>query len=153
MGWRWLPVLLGLLAALPSAAAAQDRPDRSVNRAVMLPPGTPVVSVAASVNEIGASDDVAVSAKRLADELSERLRPIEVRVQSDARLRSAGALVGLSAVAVGALRGQRTLAVAGAEVIRLGLNHQLDVVRARTGFSVTPSLGDHRFTVTFSRNF
>jgi hypothetical protein len=113
----------------------------------------PVVSVAASVTDMSALDDVTASAKRFSDELSARLRPIETRLRNDARLRSAGTLVGLSAAAVGALRGQRALTFVGAEAIRIGLDRQLGIVRARTGFSMTPSLGDHGFTVTFSRTF
>jgi hypothetical protein len=150
MRWACLPVLLGLIAGFPRDAAAQDKP---ANRSVTLAPGTPVVSVAASVTDMSALDDVTVSAKRFSDELSARLRPIETRLRNDARLRSAGALVGLSAAAVGALRRQRALTFVGAEAIRIGLDRQLGIVRARTGFSMTPSLGDHGFTVTFSRTF
>ena len=150
MRWTCLPVLLGLIAGFPRDAAAQDKP---ANRSVALAPGTPVVSVAASVTDMSALDDVTASAKRFSDELSARLRPIETRLRNDARLRSAGTLVGLSAAAVGALRGQRALTLVGAEAIRIGLDRQLGIVRARTGFSMTPSLGDHGFTVTFSRTF
>ena len=150
MRWACLPVLLGLIAGFPRDAGAQDQP---ANRSVALAPGTPVVSVAASVTDMSALDDVTASAKRFSDELSARLRPIETRLRNDARLRSAGTLVGLSAAAVGALRGQRALTFVGAEAIRIGLDRQLGIVRARTGFSMTPSLGDHGFTVTFSRTF
>ena len=150
MRWACLPVLLGLIAGFPRDAAAQDKP---ANRSVALAPGTPVVSVAASLTDMSALDDVTASAKRFSDELSARLRPIETRLRNDARLRSAGTLVGLSAAAVGALRGQRALTLVGAEAIRIGLDRQLGIVRTRTGFSVTPSLGDHGFTVTFSRTF
>ena len=150
MRWACLPVLLGLIAGFPRDAAAQDKP---ANRSVALAPGTPVVSVAASVTDMSALDDVTASAKRFSDELSARLRPIETRLQNDARLRSAGTLVGLSAAAVGALRRQRALTLVGAEAIRIGLDRQLGIVRARTGFSMTPALGDHGFTVTFSRTF
>jgi hypothetical protein len=150
MRWACLPVLLGLTAGFPHDAAAQDKP---ANRSVALAPGTPVVSVAASVTDMSALDDVTASAKRFSDELSARLRPIETRLRNDARLRSAGTLVGLSAAAVGALRGQRALTLVGAEAIRIGLDRQLGIVRARTGFSMTPSLGDRGFTVTFSRTF
>jgi hypothetical protein len=150
MRWTCLPVLLGLIAGLPPDAAAQDKP---ANRSVALAPGTPVVSVAASVTNMSGLDDVTASAKRFSDELSARLRPIEMRLRNDARLRSAGTLVGLSAVAVGALHGQRALTLVGAEAIRMGFDRQLGIVRARTGFSMTPSLSDHGFTVTFSRTF
>ena len=150
MRWACLSVLLGLIVGFPRDAAAQDKP---ANRSVALAPGTPVVSVAAGVTDMGALDDVTASAKRFSDELSARLRPIETRLRNDARLRSAGTLLGLSAAAVGALRGQRALTLVGAEAIRIGLDRQLGIVRARTGFSMTPSLGDHGFTVTFSRTF
>jgi hypothetical protein len=150
MRWACLPVLLGLIAGFPRDAAAQDKP---ANRSVALAPGTPVVSVAASVTDMSTLDDVTASAKRFSDELSARLRPIETRLRNDARLRSAGALVGLSAAAVGALRGQRALTLVGAEAIRIGLDRQLGIVRDRTGFSMTPALGDHGFTVTFNRTF
>jgi hypothetical protein len=146
----WLPVLLGVLAGFPGRAAAEDKP---ASRAVALARGAPVVSVAAGLTDTAGTDDVTAAAKRFADELSARLRPIEARLEHDARLRSAGTVVGLSAAAIGALRRQRALTVVGTEAIRLGLGRQLRVVRARTGFWVTPSLGQHAFMVTFSRTF
>jgi hypothetical protein len=150
MRWAYLPLLLGLIVGFPRDAAAQDKP---ANRSVAPAPGTPVVSVAASVTDMSVPDEVTASAKRFSDELSARLRPIETRLRNDARLRSAGTLVGLSAAAVGALRKQHALRLVGAEAIRIGLDRQLGIVRARTGFSMTPALGDHGFTVTFSRTF
>jgi hypothetical protein len=150
MRWAWLPVLLGVFAGFPGGAVAEDKP---ASRVVTLVPGTPVVSVAAGVTDMAGADDVTAAAKRFSDELYARVRPIETRLQNDSRLRSAGTVIGLSAAAIGALRGQRALTVVGTEAIRFGLDRQLRVVRARTGFSVTPSLGQHAFTVTFSRTF
>jgi phosphohistidine swiveling domain-containing protein len=141
-------VLLGLLVGFPHRAAAEDKP---ASHPVMS--GTPVVSVAASITDMSGTDDVIVVAKHLSEELYARLRPIEAHLKKDTRLRSAGALVGLSAAAIGALRGQQTLTFVGTEAIRLGLGRQLGAVHAHTGFTLTPSVGHHAFTMTFSRSF
>ena len=150
MRWVLISVFLLLITAVAQNAEAQRI---SLSGSVAPVPGTPVVSVAWSVTDMNSTDDVIAASKRFSDDVFARLRPLETRLQNDARLRSAGTIVGLGAAAVGALRGQRTLTFVGTEAIRLGLDRQLNVVRARTGFSVTPSLGHRTFSVMFSRSF
>ena len=150
MRWAYVAALLALVSGVPRIAEAQGT---SAARAVTPAAGTPTVSVAATVTEMKVADDVPAAAKRFSDELHARLRPLETRLDHDARLRSAGAIAGLTAAAVGEMRRQRTLTFVGTEAIRLGFNRQLGVVRARTGFTVTPSLGQHSFSLTFSRTF
>ena len=150
MRCAYVAALLVLVSGVPRIAEAQGT---SATRAVTPAARTPIVSVAATVTEMNVADDVPAAAKRFSDELSARLRPLETRLNNDARLRSAGAIAALTAAAVGAVRGQRTLTFVGTEAIRLGFNRQLGVVRARTGFTVTPSLGQHSFSLTFSRTF
>jgi outer membrane receptor protein involved in Fe transport len=143
--------LVALVALVPCRAAAQER---IAPRPTRIAPAGPVVSVAAAVAAASDdTDDVTVAAQRFADELSERLRPIEDRLRNDVRLRRAGAIVGLSAAAVGAIRGQHALTFAGTQALRLGLDRQLTAVRARSGFSVEPAIGHRSFSVTVTKNW
>jgi hypothetical protein len=98
-------------------------------------------------------DDVAVAAQRFADEWSERLRPLGERLRDDRRLRRAGAIVGLSAAAIGAVRGQHTLTFIGTQALRVGLDRQLTAIRARSGFNVEPTIGHRSFGVTISKTY
>jgi len=114
-------------------------------------PAVPVVTVAPVT--IDGEDDSAVALRRMSEELSERLKPVEQRFREDERLRRAGAVVGLTAAALGALRGQPTLTFVGTHALRLGLDRQLTTIQKRTGFVVEPSIGHRSFSVTARRTF
>jgi hypothetical protein len=114
-------------------------------------PSVPVVAAAPVV--IDGEDDSVVTFQRLSHDVTERLEPIEQRFREDERLRRAGAVVGLSAAALGALRGQPTLTFVGTHALRLGLDRQLTTIRKRTGFVVEPSIGHRRFSVTATRTY
>jgi len=148
---------VALITTLPGLAAAQERfalrPLPTVPTAPSPAPPPPASATSSPMQNLDFGDDPVVAAKRIADKLSERLRPIETRLRRDARLRRAGALVGLAAIAMGALHGDQSLTFVGTEAIRLGLQRQLGAVRARTGFAISPSLGDHSISVIVSRTF
>jgi hypothetical protein len=140
---------LAAIAVFPCSVFAQDR----VTARLPHPrPGVPIVTVAESIGENLTDDDAAAAAKRFVDEWSERLRPIELRLREDQRLRRAGAIVGLSAAAIGAVRGQQALTFAGTQALRIGLDRQLTAIRARSGFEIQPTIGRRGFSVTVSRN-
>ena len=141
---------IGIVAALPLSATAQDR---TAVRPPHLARGTPVVTVAPAISDADTDDDVNVAARHLADQLAERLQPLEQRLREDRRLRSAGAVLGLSAAAIGALRGQQTLTFVGTQALRLGLDRQLTALHARSGVVVEPTIGHRRFSITVSKTF
>jgi len=138
---------MAIVALVPFSAAAQDK---FAVRAPRVARGTPVVAVAPAISDADTADDAAVAARRFAEQLSERLRPIEQRLRDDARLRRAGAVIGLSAAAIGAFRGQQALTFVGTQAIRLGLDRQLATFRARSGVSVEPSIGYRRLAIVVS---
>ena len=142
--------VVGAVAIFPSAVSAQDKAGIRVPQ-VRVP--APVVSVVPVMTAEDTSDDVAVAARRFVDEWSERLRPLEQRLRQDTRLRRAGAVVGLSAAAIGAIRGEHTLTFVGTQAVRLGLDRQLTAIRARSGFAVAPTIGHRRFEITVSRTY
>lgn len=117
----------------PRPIAAQDRPDDK--------PAQPQRPAAAQKT----GDTV--------QRLTERLRPIEDRLRHDDRLRAAESVLGLGAVAYGVLhaRPQGSLTFVGTQALRFGLSRELDAIRARSGFTVAPSIGRRSFLVTFSR--
>src|SRR5258706_9127138 len=131
-----------------SSVSAQER---LALRPIRMAPSVPVVTVAPVA--IDGGDDSVVTLQRLSQELTERLKPIERRFREDGRLRRAGAVVGLSAAALGALRGQPTLTFVGTHALRLGLDRQLSTIQKRTGFVVEPSIGHRRVSVSVSRTF
>jgi hypothetical protein len=135
-----------LLFAVSDTVSAQERMLQRVTRVAA---SVPVVTAAPVV--IDGEDDSVVTLQRLSHDLTERLEPIEQRFRKDERLRRAGAVVGLSAAALGALRGQPTLTFVGTHAVRLGLDRQLTTIRKRTGFVVEPSIGHRRFSVTATR--
>jgi hypothetical protein len=92
-----------------------------------------------------------VAAKRLADQFYNRLQPIEHLVRDDQRLRRASEAIGLSAIALGALRGGGSLTFVGTQALRLGFDRQLTQIRNRTGLVVEPSIGYRSIGVTASR--
>ncbi|HJZ71834.1 MAG TPA: hypothetical protein VKE51_08835 [Vicinamibacterales bacterium] len=140
---------LGAIALVPCTALAQER---AAQRPAHVRPGVPVVTVADSLGENLTEDDAAAAARKFVAEWSERLRPLEQRLREDRRLRSAGAIVGLSAAAIGAVRGQQTLTFIGTQAIRLGLDRQLTTIRARSGFEIQPTIGRRGFSVTVSKD-
>jgi len=141
---------LGAIAVLPCTALAQER---VTSRPVRPHPGVPVVTVAESIGEGLTDDDAAAAARKFVEEWSERLRPLEQRLRDDHRLRRAGAIVGLSAAAIGAVRGQQTLTFVGTQAIRIGLDRQLTAIRARSGFEIQPTIGHRSFAITASKTF
>jgi hypothetical protein len=142
--------VIGAMAIAPHSVAAQEK---TGFRPFHPPPNGPSVSVAPVLSGDDAAEDPAIAAKKLFDEWSARLRPLEERLRQDARLRRAGALVGLSAAAIGAVRGQQTLTFVGTQAVRIGLDRQLTAIRARSGFTVEPTLGHRSVAITVSRTF
>jgi hypothetical protein len=153
-----LLVVAVFVIAVPHEAAAQER---LVIRPLPAPPATSATSTATgatgatgqTIPALDLGDDPVAAAKRLGDALTARLRPLEARMKDDARLRSAGALIGLAAIAAGALHGDAPLTFVGTAAIRAGLERQLNAVRSRTGFTVSPSLGNRSIAVVVSRSF
>lgn len=146
MGWlatsAAVAVVLG--SAVPLSAeesgAGQPRPSRT--------PSVPVVAVAPlSLDQ----DDPQIAARRLEEALIDRLKPIEQRLRHDTRLRRAGTVVGLGAMALGALRGDQSLAFVGTGALRLGFDRQLTTVQRKTGFSVAPTITRRGCAVTVTR--
>jgi hypothetical protein len=142
--------VVGAVTMFPSAVSAQDKVGI---RAPQVRPQTPVVSVVPVMTAADTSDDLTVAARRLVDEWSARLRPLEQRLRHDVRLRRAGAVVGLSAAAIGAIRGEQTLTFVGTQAVRLGLDRQLTAIRARSGFTVAPTIGHRGFEITVSKTY
>jgi hypothetical protein len=142
--------VVGAVAIVPSSALGQDK---VAPRAPHVRPQVPVVSVSPVISADDTTDDVRVASQRFVDEWSARLRPIEQRLREDRRLRRAGALVGLSAAAIGAVRGQQSLTFVGTQALRVGLDRQLTVIRRRSGFAVEPTIGHRSFAITLSRTY
>ena len=140
---------LTILLLSPSTGAAQER---SAFRPAHLAVPTPDATVAPVVAET-VGDDPALAIQRLADRLSARLRPLEDRFRNDRRLRSAGEVAGLGAMALGALRGQHAFTFVGTQALRLGLDKQLTRIRDRSGFVVEPSIGHRAFAISARRTF
>ena len=108
MRWVWVAVcVVGLLVSLSHDVAGQDRLIIATTRAVA--PIQALTTPRKTTPVVNTDEDPVVSAKQLSDALAERLRPLERQFREDARLRSAGTLVGLGAIALGALQGQQTL--------------------------------------------
>ena len=147
MHWRTTgSIVVAWICAVSSTASAQERIALGPTR---LARQVPVVSVAPVA--IDGEDDSTVAIQRLSEDLIARLRPIEQRFREDKRLRGAGAIVGISAVALGALRGQPAVTFVGTHAVRLGLDRQLTAIRKRTGFAIEPSIGHRSFSVTATR--
>jgi hypothetical protein len=143
--------VVGAVMIFPSSASAQDKVGIRAPQVVRAQ--TPVVSVVPVMTAEDTSDDLTVAARRFVDEWSARLRPLEQRLRQDARLRRAGAVVGLSAAAIGAIRGEQTLTFVGTQAVRLGLDRQLTAIRAHSGFTVAPTIGHRRFEITVSKTY
>jgi hypothetical protein len=146
-------LIVAMILIAPAAASAQGRllvqPTHVVPPAPAAPAG-PVVSVA----PVTIDDEESLEAiQRLSERLADRLRPLEQRLREDDRLRRAKTVVGLSAVALGALRGTRPLTFAGTQALRFGLHKQLTTIRQRSGFVVEPSIGHRSISVTVNKVF
>jgi len=142
-----LSLLVGLLA-MPRDAVGQIRLDVTAHGAHVA-----AEPEARAIGERARDDDPVVAAKQLADALSERLRPISERFREDGRLRSAGAVVGLTAIALGSLRGGRALTFAGTQALRVGFERQIGTIRQQTGFTLSPSIGRRSCALVVTRTF
>ena len=140
--------LLVVLLAMPRDAAGQIRLD-------VLAHGASVAAEpkARAIAERARDDDPVVAAKQLEDALSERLRPLYDRVREDGRLRSAGTVVGLAAIALGSLRGGSALTFAGTQALRVGFERQIGTIREQTGFTLSPSIGRRSCAIVVTRTF
>ena len=79
-------------------------------------------------------------------------QPVRERLVQDDRLRTLTGIVGLGIAAYEA--GPRSgihFDFIGTEALRIGLQPQLNMLHERTGFTVEPSIGPRRFTVTFRK--
>src|SRR5215470_19484260 len=94
-----------MIFAAPAAGLAQGRLRLDSVRAFPAAPPAPAGPVVA-VAPVTIDDEESMAAiQRAADRMADRLRPIEERLRDDERLRRAGTVIGLSALAVGAVRG------------------------------------------------
>lgn len=147
------------ILAAPAAVSAQGRTLLQTARVpASIAPRTagPVVAVAPVTIHDADDDDVDLSAdaiQRASERILERLRPLEDRLREDQRMRRAGTVLGLGALAVGAVRGTSSLTFVGTEALRLGLHEQLTAIERRSGFSVAPSVGNRSIAVSVSRTF
>jgi hypothetical protein len=142
-----LSLLAGLLA-IPREAAGQIRLDVPAHGASMA-----AEPEARFRGERARDDDPVVAAKQLTDALSERLRPIYVRLREDGRLRNAGTVVGVAAIALGSLRGGPALTFAGTQALRVGFDRQIGTIREQTGFTLSPSIGRRSCALVITRTF
>ena len=144
---------VAMIVAAPAVGQAQGRLRLDSIRVLPAPPSSPAGPVVAVAPVTIDDEESIVAIQRAADRIAERLRPIEDRVRDDERLRRAGAVIGLGALAIGAVRGTRPLTFAGTQALRVGLHNQLAAIRQRSGFVVEPSIGHRSFSVTLSRKF
>ena len=98
-------------------------------------------------------DDPRLATRRFEQVLFERLKPIEQRFREDPRLRRAGTVAGLTAMALAAIRGDQPLAFLGTGAMRLTLDGQLTKLRQTTGFTIAPSVSRRRVAVVVTRTF
>jgi hypothetical protein len=94
-----------------------------------------------------------LAAKRFADETLRRLQPLQQWLRQDARMRSAGAVLGAGVIALTTARDSRSLAAVGTQVLRFGLEAPLGEVRNHSGFMIEPSIGHRTLAIRFSRRF
>jgi hypothetical protein len=144
---------VAMLVTAPLAGSAQTRlgiPSARVDTTLRSGPAVPIVSVAPVTI---ADEDASEPVERAAERLAERLRPLEQRLRDDDRIRRAGTVVGIGAIALGALRGAKPLTFAGTHALRLGLHKQLAAIETRSGFAVEPSIGHRAVAVTVRRTF
>jgi hypothetical protein len=144
---------VAMVFVAPAAASAQSRlliEPTHVLPAVPAAPAGPVVTVA----PVTIDDEESIEAiQRITEQLADRLRPLEQRLREDDRLRRAETVVGLSAVALGALRGTRSLTFAGTQALRFGLHKQLKTIRQQSGLVIEPSIGHRSISVTVNKIF
>ena len=151
-----LAVAVGMLPAIGSAQSRfLSEPIDTARAAARAPrPTGPVIAVAPVTLTDDDDGDVSMAAiQRASERIVERLRPIADRLRSDARLRRAGTVLGIGAVALGALRGTSPLTFAGTQAVRFGLQLQLTAIERRSGFVVEPSIGHRSVAVSVRRKF
>ncbi len=95
----------------------------------------------------------ALAADQFPDKYFRRLTQIQRRLEGDTQLRSAGAVLGFGAIALGALRGRSALTFVGGQALRFGFAKQVAQIRAASGLAIEPSIGHRAFAVRFSRTF
>ena len=83
----------------PAGGSAQDK---TIMQSACVAPNAAVVNARPTLTVADVDTD-RVAFKRLLDAFYRRLQPIQLRVDDDQRLRSAGAVLGLGAVALGAI--------------------------------------------------
>jgi len=139
-------LLCGVVGAA-RPAVCEDMPDRGTSstpasaRRPALRPGDTLFN----------PQDRGVAASNRLDALTKRVMMLDHQLRTDTRLRGVGALGGMGAVALGAVRHQNAMAFVGTQAIRVGFDRQLAAVREHTGCSVGASVGRRGFTVTVSR--
>ena len=133
-------VVLGLL---PTRGTAQDA---SVA-------GARAIDSADNQTVVRQSTASTVALRDRVQQLVDRIRPLQERLVKDDRLRTAEGVVGVGIAAYEATRVRSGLPLGfiGAEALRLGLHHQLAVIRQETGYSVEPSIGRGIFAISFHK--
>jgi len=137
MGLPTRHVVVALLMASVASLYAEERPVRDGAGTVL----------GRTVNV----DDPRLATRRFEQVLFERLKPIEQRFREDPRLRRAGSVAGLTAVAFAALRGDQPLAFVATGAMRLTLDGELRKLREATGFTIAPSVSRGRVAVVVTR--
>ena len=137
-------------ALLISGNTADAGEQKLVRSTPPVDPPAPIVAVVPAGSDV---DDPQLSARRLSAALVDRLKPIEARLRKDTNLRQAGAVIGVGAVALGALRGEHRLTIVGMGALRLGLHSQLSTIERTSGFSVSPRVERRGFSVFLTRTF
>jgi hypothetical protein len=99
---------------------------------------------------VNPQDSVRAAGQR-PDALTERVMMLDHQLRNDTRLRNVGALMGMGALALGAVRRQNATAFVGTQALRIGFDRQLAAVRDHTGCSVAASVGRRGFSVVVSR--
>jgi hypothetical protein len=138
-----------MLCVVPTDGVAQEKTSMQSGRLV---PGAPGVGArpALPVANVGPA---AGAATGFPDRFFRRLQPIQQRIRENPRLRAAGAVLGLGAIAVGAVHSRNSLTFVGAQALRFGLERQLTQMRNRSGLVLEPSIAHRAITITVSRTF
>lgn len=151
MGWLGVTAT-ALLISSATPLLAQEKPTPPI-RAVLLTRSTPVVAVPHLKPEVREVEDPQMAARRLETALLDRLKPLHARFRDDTSLSRVGAVVGLGALALGAVRREQPLLAVGGGALRIGLDRQLSTIRRSTGFAVEPRLERGGFSISMTRTF
>ena len=144
MGWLTATAAALLISSAAPAIAEEKLPHQTTAPG----PSAPPVLIVPVTFEV---DDPQVAAVKLQAALLDRLRPLEARFREDTRIRRVGALVGVSAVALGAFRREQALVAVGSGALRLGLERQLSAVHQKTGFAMSPRLERRGFSLFLTK--